>query len=62
MYCLSNVSLNVRSLWSWPACYRYGSQTVAHPSACVSRWKADTLNTNLASSLRSLLVGHNYLF
>jgi len=30
--------------------------------ACVSRWKADTLNTNLASSFRPLLIGHSYLF
>jgi len=27
-----------------------------------SRQKADTLNTNLASSFRPLLVGHSYLF
>jgi len=46
---LCNVSLNMTSVWTWPACYWYGSQTVAHPSACVSRRKADTLNTNLAS-------------
>jgi len=44
-----NVSLNVTSLWTWRSCYWYGSQTVAHPSARVSRRKADTLNTNLAS-------------
>jgi len=54
-----NVSLNVTSLWTCPACYWYNSQTVAHPSA---RVKADTWNTNLASSLRPLLVGHSYLF
>jgi len=27
--------LNVTSLWTWPACYWYGSQTVAHPTTCV---------------------------
>jgi len=44
--------------WTWPACYWYGSQTVAHQSARVSRRKADTLNTKLASSFRPLLAGH----
>jgi len=45
---------------TWPACYWYGSQTVAHQSACMSRRKADTLNTNLATSFRPLLVGCSY--
>jgi len=44
-----DVSLSMTSLWTWPACYWYGRQTVVHPSAHVSRSKADTLNTNLAS-------------
>jgi len=35
---------------------------VANPSAHVSRRKADTLNTNLASNFRPLLVGHSYMF
>jgi len=62
MHCLYRVT----SLLTWRHCeldqhlYWYGSQTVAHPSARVSRRKADTLNTNLASSFRPMLVGHSY--
>ena len=57
-----SVSLNVTSLWTWPACYWYGRQTVAHTSARVSRWKADTLNTNLASNFRPFIDCRTQLF
>jgi len=58
-----SLSLSERDvLWTWPGYYWYGSQTVAHPSVRVSRRRADTLNTNLASSFRPLFVGHSYLF
>ena len=60
MYCLYRVtSLSTwrhSSLWTWPACYWYGSQTVAHPSARVSRRKADTLNTNSFACRTQLFV------
>jgi len=28
-----NVSLSMTSRWTWPVCYWYGNQTVAHSSA-----------------------------
>jgi len=40
-----NVSLNVTSLWTWPACYWYGSQTVAHPSTRVYQGERRILGT-----------------
>jgi len=40
-----NIFFNVTSLWTWPACYWYGSETVAHPSARVCQGERWTLWT-----------------
>lgn len=69
MYCLYRVT----SLSTWRHCDTIvnlltsvllirQSDSGAPVCARVSRRKANTLNTNLASSFRPLLVGHSYLF